>query len=70
MYVQSKKNKSRAITNVDTRSQTKYVFQTDVKISKKYEKSPYYLGTRLWNPLDRETQKSDSIYSIVSVISV
>ena len=28
-----------------------------------YEKSPFYLGTRLWNSLDKETQESDSIYS-------
>ena len=47
MYVQSQKNRARALTNVNTRSQTKYVFQTDVKIGKKYEKSPYYIGTRL-----------------------
>ena len=53
----------RAVTNVNTQSQTKYVFKTETKIGKKYEKSPYYLGTRLWNPLNRETQKCDSIYS-------
>ena len=47
VYVQSQKNRARALTNVNTRSQTKYVFQTDVKIGKKYEKSPYYIGTRL-----------------------
>ena len=30
VYIQAQKNRSRAITNVNTRSQTKYVFQTDV----------------------------------------
>ena len=33
------------ITNVNTRSQTKYVFKTKTKIGRKYEKSSYYLGT-------------------------
>ena len=47
----------------NTRSQTKYVFKTEIKIGKKYEKSPFYLGTRVWNLLDKETQESDSIYS-------
>ena len=63
MYSHARKGKSRAITNVNTRSQTKYVFKTEIKIGKKYEKSPFYLGTRLWNSLDKETQESDSIYS-------
>ena len=51
------------VTNVNTRSQTKYVFKTETKIGQKYEKSSYYLGTILWNGLDRETQESDSIFS-------
>ena len=63
MYIQSQKGRMRAITNVNTRSQTKYVFKTESKIGKKYEKSPYYLGTRLWNLLEKDTQESDSIYS-------
>ena len=51
------------VTNVNTRSQTKYVFKTETKIGRKYEKSSYYLGTILWNGLDRETKDSDSIFS-------
>ena len=47
------------VTNVNTRSQTKYVFKTETKIGRKYEKSSYYLGTILWNGLDRETKDSD-----------
>ena len=63
MYTQSKKNIARNVTNLNTRSQTKYVFKLDSTIGTKYGKSPYYLGTLLWNSLDRETQMSDSIYS-------
>ena len=56
MYSQAKKGRSRSITNVNTRSQTKYVFKTDVKIGKNYQKSPYFRGTRLWDGLNKETQ--------------
>ena len=55
MYSQAKKG-IWSITNVNTRSQTKYVFKTDVKIGKNYQKSPYFLGTRLWDGLNKETQ--------------
>ena len=51
------------ITNVNTRNQNKYVFKTESKIGRKYKKSRYYLGTRLWNGIDKETQDSDSIFS-------
>ena len=56
MFNQARKGKSRSVTNVNTRSQAKYVFKTDVKIGKKYEKSPFFLGTILWNALNKETQ--------------
>ena len=36
MYIDSRKGKSRAITNVNTRSQSEYVFRTETKIGKKY----------------------------------
>ena len=56
MFIQSIKGKSRAVTNVNTRSQAKYVFKVDTKMGTKYKKSPYYLGTILWNGLDKDTQ--------------
>ena len=62
IHVQAQKGCSRVVTNVNTRSQTKYVFKTETKIDRKYEKSSYYLGTRLWSGLDKETQDSDSIF--------
>ena len=44
------------LSNVNTRSQSKYVFKTDVKMGRKYKRSPYFLGTRLWDSLDKSTQ--------------
>ena len=63
MFIQAQKGRSRVVTNVNTRNQTKCVFKTETKIGRKYEKSSYYLGTRLRNGLDRETQDCDSILS-------
>ena len=57
MFIQSIKGKSRLVTNINTRSQTKYVFNVPAKMGSKYQKSPYFLGTRLWNNLDKTTQE-------------
>ena len=56
MLIHAKKGKSCSLTNVNTRSQTKYVFKTETKMGKKYQKSPFYLGTILWDSLDKTTQ--------------
>ena len=47
MFIQSIKGKSRAVINVNTRSQAKYVFKVDTNMGTKYKKLPYYLGTIL-----------------------
>ena len=56
MFNQACKGKSRIITNVNTRRQTQYVFKTATKLGRKYQRSPFYLGTRLWDGLDKTTQ--------------
>ena len=43
-------------------NQQKYVFKVDAKIGKKYERSPYYIGTRLWNKLSKDIQNSENVY--------
>ena len=59
MYKLSKKGILLKITNRATRQQEKYVFRTETKIGKKYEESPYYQGTKLWDKLTKETQFSE-----------
>ena len=39
-----------------TRRQAKYVFKLETKMGGKYQKSPYVLGTRLWDSMDKESQ--------------
>ena len=62
LYKLSKKGILRKITNRATRQQEKYVFRTDTKIGKKYEESPYYQGTKLWDKLPKETQFSENVH--------
>ena len=57
-----KKDTDRHVARVNTRSQQKYVFKVDTKIGKKYERSPYYLGTRLWDKLERNIQYSENVH--------
>ena len=61
MYKLSKKGILCKVTDRVTRQQEKYVFKTDTRIGRRYEKSPYYLGTILWNNLPQETQFGDNI---------
>ena len=56
MFIQALKGKSREITNVNTRRQTKYVFKTETKMGRKYQKSLFSLGTRLWDVVDKDSQ--------------
>ena len=44
------------------RSNDKYVFKTDNKIGTKYKRSPYYIGTLLWNELPKDAQFSDTVF--------
>ena len=53
----------RKVANRNTRSQTKYVFKLPVKMCQKYQRSPYCLGTRLWDSLDKTTQDLPCKYS-------
>ena len=62
MYKLSQKGILRKITDRPTRQQEKYVFKTDTKIGKKYEKSPYYQGSLLWDKLPKETQFAENIF--------
>ena len=55
MFNQANNGGSREITNVNTRRQAKYVFKLDSTMGGKYQKSLFFLGTRLWDNFDKET---------------
>ena len=43
-----------------TRMANKFVFETESKIGTKYENSPFYRGTKLWNLLSSDIQFSEN----------
>ena len=69
MHIQALKGNSRVVTNVNTRRQTKYVFKTDTKMGKKYQRSSFFLDTRLWDALDKETQDLPCRYAFKKKIA-
>ena len=56
MYIDSKNPTNRKIIERVLRNVDKYVFKVDSKIGTKYQRSPFYLGTLLWNDLNATTQ--------------
>ena len=47
----------------DTRSANKVNFKVPTKISHVYERSPYYIGTKLLESLPEMTQKCDNVFA-------
>ena len=45
-----------------TRNASKIVFKIPTKITPKYEKSSFYMGTKLWDGLSSDIQRANSIY--------
>ena len=62
MYIMSLDHHNRKIGPRNLRSNNNYVFKIDNKIGTKYQRSPYYQGTLLWNELSRDLQFADNIY--------
>ena len=60
MYLYSQKDNVRKICARETRSTNKCIFKTDTKVGTKYENSPFYRGTKLWNILIRDVQFAEN----------
>ena len=67
MYIDSRHVENRKICLRDLRSAEKYIFKVDIgkyifkvdigiEIGTKYQGSPFYIGTLLWNELNANTQ--------------
>ena len=63
MYIMSFDDTHLRAAPRETRGAQKVVFKVPAKMLPIHEHSPYYLGTKLWNELERETQKKDNIFS-------
>ena len=62
MYILSRDDSLR-VANRMTRSVKKIVFKIPVKLTPTYERSPYYIGTKLWNGLPKTIQDSVDIFA-------
>ena len=63
MYLLSRDETFLKVPNRVTRSIDKIVFKVPTKILLIYERSPYYIGTKLWNELNRTTQDSPDVFA-------
>ena len=62
MYHCSKHENVRKIGERVIRYNQKFVFKTETRIGSKYENSPFYKGTVLWNKLAKDTQFLGNIF--------
>ena len=68
MYIDSKNIENRIICERDLRSADKYSFKVNRKIGTKYQHSPFYIGTLLWNDLNVTTQFARDIIQFKQLI--
>ena len=70
MFLLSKNVEYQRKTVRETRTATKINFKVPNKISHQYEHSPYYMGTKLWNDLPENMQKSDNIFTFKKQVNI
>ena len=68
MFILSKDKDFLHIPGRLTRNANKVVFKVPTKISPTYERSPYYVGTLLWNELPLATQESNCTFEFKKII--
>ena len=70
MYVDSRDENNRKIYNRVLRNNDKYIFKVDKKIGTKYQHSPYYKGTLLWNVLPASTQTINDVIRFKQLVGM
>ena len=63
MYILSRDDNYLRMAPRETRSAQKVVFKVPAKILPIYERSPYYQGIKVWNELEKDTQKRDNVFA-------
>ena len=69
MYKLSKIPTNIVIPARNTRRHDKKVFHVDRKIGTKYAKSPFYIGTKLWDLLPYDEQNAETVFNFKAFIS-
>ena len=68
MYLLSKDKDFLHVPGRLTRNANRIMFKVQTKINPVYERSPYYIGTQLWNELPRSMQESACIFEFKKVL--
>ena len=63
MYMLSKDESFLKVPNRITRRVDRIVFNVPNRILPVYERSPYYVGTKLWNDLPNHVQELDNVFA-------
>ena len=53
----------------ETRNASKIVFKVPTRVSPKYEKSPFYTGTKLWDRLSVDVQNANTVFEFKREVS-
>ena len=69
MYIDSLNVDNRKICERDLRSADKYIFKVDRKIGTTYQRSPFYVGTLLWNDLNVGIQFSRDVVQFKQLVA-
>ena len=70
MYIDSLNVNNKRQNNRVLRNNDKYIFKVDRKIGTKYQHSPYYKGTLLWNELPADIQTSNDVIRFKQMIGL
>ena len=70
MYIDSRDVNNRKPINRVLRSNDKYIFKVDRKIGTKYQHSPHYIDTQLWNELPASTQTMNDLIRFKQLVSL
>ena len=62
MYLLSKEENLIRVLAHETRNAAKFVFKVPHRIAPKYEKSPFYIGTKLWDEVSIDIQHARSVF--------
>ena len=70
MYILSRNNCYLYEHPRQTRNAQKIVFKVPNRISPAYERTSYYIGTKLWNELDVDTQKIENVFAFKKKVAM
>ena len=70
MYIMSNENIYLHEHPRQTRNAHKIVFKVPTRVLPSYERSPYYIGSKLWNVLDIDTQRINNVFAFKKKIAM